>query len=250
MVAMSGFLAVVLRDLMRFWKERIRLATGLLQPLLYLFVLGSGLGASSALGGSQYVRYIFPGVLGLSLLFTSAYSAITIVFDREIGFLKAVLVAPVSRPTIALGKVVSGAIQALSQALLLLLFSPLVGLWLGPRELLELVLSMAGCAMAFSGLGVAVAARFSSVEVFPVLLNAVLLPMFFLSGALFPLSRAPVWLQRLAHFDPVAYGIDLMRGALLGEFFFSPFISLAVLGGFLLAVTWASVRAFERGEEI
>jgi ABC-2 type transport system permease protein len=247
---MSGFLAVVLRDLKRFWLDRVRLITGLLQPLLYLFVLGSGLGASSALGGPQFLRYIFPGVVGLSLLFTSAFSAISIVFDREMGFLKAVLVAPVPRRTIALGKVVSGALQAMSQASLLLLFTPLVGLFLGPGELIRLLLAMTVCGLVFSGLGVAVAARFSSVEVFPVLLNAVLLPMFFLSGALFPLDRAPGWLQTLSHFDPVAYGIDLMRGALLGKFFFSPLVAAAVLGGFLAAVLWASVRAFERGEEI
>lgn len=247
---MNGFLAIVLRDLKRFWIDKIRVLTGLLQPLLYLFVLGSGLGSASRQGGPQYLRYIFPGVLGLSLLFTSAFSAISIVFDRELGFLKAILVAPLSRRTVALGKIASGAAQALLQAGLLLFLTPLLGLSLGPLELLGLVLSMMLCALVFSGLGVAVAARFTSPEVFPVLMNAVLLPMFFLSGALFPLSSAPAWLQSLAHLDPVAYGVDLMRGSVLGQFYFPPALSIAVLAAVLAAVLWSSVRAFEQGEEV
>src|ERR1044071_135201 len=126
-----GIYAVVVLDLKRFWLDRARLLSGLAQPLLYLFVLGAGLGASSRLGGGDYQRYIFPGVLGLSLLFTATFSAITIVFDRQIGFFKAVLVAPVPRTAIAIGKIVAGALQALAQAIIVLPFAPLAGVPLG-----------------------------------------------------------------------------------------------------------------------
>src|SRR5690349_16991708 len=119
-----GIYAVAVLDLKRFWLDRARMIMGLVQPLLYLFVLGAGIGSSSTLGGN-YQSYIFPGVLGLSMLFTATFAAISIVFDRQIGFFKAVLVAPVSRTAIALGKIGSGAIQAAVQGLIVLPFAPL-----------------------------------------------------------------------------------------------------------------------------
>ena len=246
---MKGMLAVIVLDLKRLWADRIRLISSLIQPLLYLFVLGSGLGASSVLGGRGYLHYIFPGVIGLSLLFSSVFAAMLIVFDRQIGFLKAVLVAPVSRTAIALGKILSGALQASIPALILLLLMPLLGLHIGLLRLLALLGTMALAAITFSALGVATAARFRSTIVFPIISNAVLLPMFFLSGALFPLANAPYWLRLLAHLDPVAYAVDLMRGAMLGKTFFPPLLSLTVLVGFIIVLTWLATRVFASGED-
>ena len=246
---MRGLIAVILLDLKRLWVDRVRLATSLIQPLLYLFVLGSGLGASSVMGGRGYLRYIYPGVLGLSLLFSSVFAAMLIVFDRQIGFLKAVLVAPVPRVSIALGKVLSGALQALVPATLLLLLIPVIGLGLSPLRFVELVAAMWLAALTFSGLGVATAARFRSTTVFPIIGNAVLLPLFFLSGALYPLDRAPPWLRMLAHADPVAYAVDLMRGAVIGRYAYPPALSVAVLVGFVVVLTWLATRVFAAGED-
>jgi ABC-2 type transport system permease protein len=244
-----GVYAVVVLDLKRFWLDRARLIAGLAQPLLYLFVLGAGLGASSRLGGGDYQRYIFPGVLGLSLLFTATFAAISIVFDRQIGFFKAVLVAPVPRPAIAFGKIIAGAAQAFAQAAIVLPFAPFVGVRLGFLETLVLLGAMALGSLTFSAIGVAFAARFTSTTVFPIVSNAVLLPMFFLSGALYPLTAAPPWMKIAAHFDPVAYAVDLMRGALLGTYFFPVPLSLAALVMVIAALAWASVRVFNRGED-
>jgi len=246
---MNGVAAIVVLDLKRLWVDRIRLVSSLIQPLLYLFVLGSGLGASSVMGRAGYLKFIFPGVVGLSLLFSGVFAAILIVFDRQMGFFKAVLVAPLPRWSIAIGKVISGALQALAPALVLLLFMPLLGLVPGWLELLELILAMAAAAVTFSALGVAVAARFHSTTVFPIISNAILLPMFFLSGALFPLEAAPYWLQVAAHVDPVAYAIDLMRGALLGRTYFPLWLGLPVLTGFIALLTWLSTRVFASGED-
>lgn len=246
---MNGVAAIVVLDLKRLWVDRIRLVSSLIQPLLYLFVLGSGLGASSVMGRAGYLKFIFPGVVGLSLLFSGVFAAILIVFDRQMGFFKAVLVAPLPRWSIAIGKVISGALQALAPALVLLLFMPLLGLVPGWLELLELILAMAAAAVTFSALGVAVAARFHSTTVFPIISNAILLPMFFLSGALFPLEAAPHWLQVAAHVDPVAYAIDLMRGALLGRTYFPLWLGLPVLTGFIALLTWLSTRVFASGED-
>jgi len=244
-----GIYAVVVLDLKRFWLERARLVAGLAQPLLYLFVLGAGLGASSRLGGGDYQRYIFPGVLALSLLFTATFAAITIVFDRQIGFFKAVLVAPVPRSAIALGKIAAGALQAFAQGLIVLPFAPLAGVRFGVAEAAELIGAMLLAAVTFSAIGVAFASRFTSTTVFPIVSNAVLLPMFFLSGALYPLAVAPPWMQAAAHFDPVAYAVDLMRGSLLGKFFFPVPLSLAVLAVVITLLAWAAVRVFNRGED-
>ena len=246
---MRGLFAVIMLDLKRLWVDRVRLVSSLIQPLLYLFVLGSGLGASSKMGGSGYLHYIYPGVLGLSLLFSSVFAAMLIVFDRQIGFLKAVLVAPVPRVAIALGKVLSGAIQALVPATILLLLLPLLGMDLSLLALLELIGTMILAAVTFSALGVATAARFRSTTVFPIISNAVLLPMFFLSGALYPLDSAPTWLRWLAHIDPVAYAVDLMRGAILDRYAYPPLLSLAVLLGFIVVLTWLATRVFAAGED-
>lgn len=245
---MRGIYAVVVLDLKRFWLDKTRLVTGLLQPLLYLFVLGAGIGSSSQLGG-KYQGFIFPGVLGLSMLFTATFAAISIVFDRQIGFFKAVLVAPVPRPAIAFGKILAGGIQAAVQGLIILPFAPLAGVPLGVRAVIELLGAMTLAAMTFSAIGVAFASRFTSVTVFPIVSNAVLLPLFFLSGALYPLTLAPNWMRLAAHADPVAYAVDLMRGALGGEFFFSPWLSIAVLGGVIAALTASAVKVFNRGED-
>ena len=244
-----GIYAVVVLDLTRFWLDRARLVTGLIQPLLYLFVLGAGLGASSRLGGGDYQRYIFPGVLALSLLFTATFAAISIVFDRQIGFFKAVLVSPVPRSAVAIGKILAGAAQAFVQALIVLPFAPFVGVHLGFVETVILIGAMALAALTFAAIGVAFACRFTSTTVFPIVSNAVLLPMFFLSGALYPLRAAPPWMQAATYFDPVAYAVDLMRGSLLGEFYFRVPLSLVVLAVIIALLAWSAVRVFNRGED-
>jgi ABC-2 type transport system permease protein len=246
---MRGIAAIVILDLKRAWVDRTRLVAGLVQPLLYLFVLGAGIGASSRMGGLDYRRFIFPGTMGLSLLFSASFAAIAIVFDRQIGFFKAVLVAPIPRPAIAVGKIVAGALQALVQGMILLPFAPLAGASLSPLETVEMIGAMALAAVTFSTIGVAIACRFSSTTVFPVVSNAVLLPMFFLSGGLYPLRAAPGWMQVAAHFDPVAYAVDLMRGSVLGEFYFPVPLSLGALALTVVVLASSAVRVFNRGED-
>jgi ABC-2 type transport system permease protein len=201
------------------------------------------------MGGAAYQRSIFPGVMGLTLLFTAVFMAISIVFDRQIGFFKAVLVSPLPRSAIAYGKITSGAIQAFIQGLILLPFAPLVGIHPSVVTIAAMLAAMALAAMTFSSIGVAVASRFTSTTVFPIISNTIILPMYFLSGALYPLGAAPHVMQIAAHFDPVAYAVDLMRGALLGNFFFPPLLSLAILVGINLILGSLAVRVFSRGED-
>jgi ABC-2 type transport system permease protein len=247
---LPGFLALILCEQKRFWQDPVRIGGRMIQPLLYLVALGAGFGRASMLGEAAYPAYIFPGVLAISLLNTATYSATNLVFERETGLFKAVLVAPVSRRTIAAGKVSACALLAWLQSLPLLLAAPWLGLRPGPLALGELLLAMLLSALVFAAIGVAVASRLSSTLAFPIVSNAVMLPMFFAGGALFPLGPAPRWLQGLALVDPVAYSVDLMRGTLLGKFFFHPLLSLGGLSLSLVLLLHFSVQAFERGEDI
>ena len=243
---MNTVLAVVCFDLKRFWASPLRILFGLTQPLLYLFVLGAALRSGTYAEVSGYQAYIFPGIIGLSLMFTAISAAVGIVHDRQTGLLNALLVSPASRIEIAAGKICAGALVAWVQSLLLLPFSPMIGIGLTAPRLALLLLAMAFAALAFSALGLALALPFRSVIVFPVVSNALLLPMFFLSGGLYPLDLAPGWIRLAAAYDPAAYGVDLMRGVLTTQFVIAPASSIAVLAVCLAAASGFVVRGISR----
>lgn len=243
---MSNVLAIIWFDLKRFWASPLRILFGLAQPLLYLFVLGAALRAGTYAEVSGYQAYIFPGVVALSLMFTAISAAVAIVHDRQTGFLNALLVSPMGRFEIAAGKISAGAVVAWAQSLLLLPFSPTIGIGLTAPRLALLVIAMAFAALAFSALGLALALPFRSVIVFPVMSNALLLPMFFLSGGLYPLDLAPDWIRFAAAYDPAAYGVDLMRGVLTTQFVIAPARSVATLAACLVVAGWLVVRRISR----
>ena len=213
------------RDLVRFWRDRTRVVGALVQPLLFLVILGTGL--SSALRGAggtgggfraglDYTTFIYPGIIGMAVLFTSIFSAMSIVWDREFGFLKEVLVAPIDRSAIAIGKALGGSTQAMVQGVILLLLAPVVGVTLTPLAVLELIPLIFGLAFALTTLGVVLAAGMKSMQGFQAVLNFLMMPIFFLSGALFPLANLPWWMTGLTRIDPAAYGIDPIRRVILG----------------------------------
>lgn len=243
---MSNVLAIVWFDLKRFWASPLRILLGLTQPLLYLFVLGAALRSGTYAEVSGYQAYIFPGVVGLSLMFTAISAAVGIVHDRQTGLLRALLVSPVKRFEIAAGKICAGAVVAWVQSTLLLPFAPTLGIGLTMPRLAFLVVAMALASLAFSALGLALALPFQSVIVFPVVSNTLLLPMFFLSGALYPLDLAPDWIRHIAVFDPAAYAVDLMRGVLTMQFVVAPARSVATLAACLIAAGWLVVRRISR----
>ena len=212
------------RDLLRYWRDRFRLLASLAQPLLYLVIFGTGLSASlrglgGGLGGAtsvNYVQFIYPGIIGMAVLFTSIFSAMSIVWDREFGFLKEVLVAPIDRSAIAIGKALGGSTQAMVQGMILLLLAPVAGVTLTPLAILELIPLIFALAFALTTLGVVLAAGMKSMQGFQAVLNFLMMPIFFLSGALFPLTNLPWWMTALTRIDPAAYGIDPIRRVILG----------------------------------
>ncbi len=208
--------AVWLRDVIRFTAERVRFLGAIGQPLIYLAVMGTGFGAtfrSTAVPvGFSYRAFMFPGILGMTVLFTSLFSAISIIWDREFGFLKEILVAPVSRGSIVLGKALGGATIASAQGTLLLVLSPLVGVHLGAAQVVRLWVVMFVMAFALTSLGLTIASRMTSMEGFQVVMNFLIVPMWLLSGAFFPLRGVPGWMAAVMRVDPLTYGVDALRG--------------------------------------
>ncbi len=200
------------RELIRFLRNRIRIVTSLVQPALFLFVLGGGLSPAMASGGGpDYQTFVFPGILSMTILFTAVFSAISIVWDREFGFLREMLVAPVSRGSIVVGKCLGGATVATLQGMIVLLLAGFVGVPYSPVLLAELVGIMALTAFAMTSVGVLVAASIEQMESFQAIMQFLVMPMFFLSGALFPSSGLPSWLAALETVNPLSYAVDPMR---------------------------------------
>jgi ABC-2 type transport system permease protein len=247
------------RDILRFSRNRARILASLGQPLLFLFVFGSGLSpAMGAMAGGtlDFKQFMFPGILAMAVLFTAIFAAVSIVWDREFGFLKEVMVAPVSRIAVALGKLAGGATVAMFQGSLVLLFAPVLGIKLSLDQAVILIGLMLLLAVMMSALGILVAARQRSMEGFQVIMNFLMLPMFFLSGAFFPLNGVPIWMELLAKADPVTYGVDPLRQVALRESVPQVFLDtlrlhpiatdVAVMAGFSLVFLVPAVWLFSK----
>ncbi len=204
------------RDLIRFWHDKPRMLASILQPMLYLFVLGTGMGASMRPSESIDLRvFLYPGVMAMSTLFTCFFSAGSIVWDREFGFMREMLVAPVRRGSIVVGKALGGATAGMFQGVVVLLLGPLVGVHFTPLLVITLIAELGFLAFAITSIGVLVAVRIHSFQAFMALVQIIIMPMFFLSGALFPMRGLPTWLNVSALLDPLTYAVDPMRRAVL-----------------------------------
>ncbi|HVL81755.1 MAG TPA: ABC transporter permease [Actinomycetota bacterium] len=244
------------REMIRFFRERARVVTSFVQPLLYLLVFGTGLGASvrTAAIGTDYQTFLLPGVIVMTCLFTSMFASVSITWDREFGFLKEILVAPVGRSSIVAGKVAGGATTSSMQGLAILVMAPLIGVSLVPWRVLAVAPILIVFALAINGLGIAIASKISTMQGFMVVMNFITLPLFFLSGALFPLDTVPAWLRTLAYLDPAAYAVDAIRRTLLGipaqiRIGGEPvpiLAEVAVLGVFGAVMVLLAARGFDR----
>ena len=238
-----------LRDLKRYWYDKARIFASLGQPILFLFVLGTALSPNfSGPGGINFSEFIFPGIISLTVLFTSIFSAISIVWDREFGFLKEVLVAPVSRWSIVAGKALGGSTVAVIQGAIMLMLAPLVGVKLSLLIVLQSLAVMLAIALSITALGIVIAARMKEMEGFQMVVNFVIMPIFFLSGALFPLDRLPSWLTLLTRLDPLTYGVDMLRGVMIGFHSFHYLLDLTVVATFTFVMFLISVIEFNVAE--
>ncbi len=202
------------REVVRFVRQRNRIVGALGTPFVFWLLIGSGLGSSfrsATLGGEHYLEYSFPGTLALILLFTSIFSTISIIEDRQVGFLQAVLVAPVPRSAITLGKIMGGTLLALVQALIFVLLAPTVGISLSLEKLLALTAILFLVAFALTAVGFLIAWKMDSTQGFHAIMNLLLMPMWLLSGAFFPASGAPAWIKGVINANPLTYGVGAVR---------------------------------------
>jgi ABC-2 type transport system permease protein len=242
---------LTLREIKRFLRDRARIIISFVQPLLWLVVFAAGFGARVAIPGIEYQQYIFPGIIGQTLLFTSMFMGVSVIWDKEFGFMKEILVAPVSRFTIFLGKMFGDSTAAMLQGIIVFAFGFLLGIPFDPASLLVALPIMLLITFGLVSLGLIIASFIGSLENFGAVQTFVNLPLFFLSGALFPITGpgTPEWLALAAQFNPLTYGIDALRTVIIGAAWTSMhplYIDVAVVAGFDLAMIAIGTWAFSR----
>jgi ABC-2 type transport system permease protein len=245
---MSAVYILWLRELKRYSRSRAQVIASLGQPLLYLLVLGFGLGpVFQKAGQGSYLQFVAPGVIGMSVLFTSIFSGIGLLWDRQFGFLKETLVAPVPRLQIMVGRTLGGATVSIFQGLLVLTVCLIAGFRPAHIALLPLALMfMLLVAMVFAALGTAIGSTLTNMQGFQLIMNFLVMPIFFLSGALFPLSNLPRGLAAAVRIDPLTYGIDGLRGALIGASHFSVLTNVSVLAATAAAFLALGAYSFSK----
>jgi ABC-2 type transport system permease protein len=255
MTELRGFYTLCLRELKRYLRDRTRIVSSFVQPLLWLVIFGVGLG--TALGGTQipgltYQQLIFPGIIGQTLLFTAMFIGISVIWDREFGFMKEILVAPISRMTVFLGKMVGDSLSALIQGIIVLVLGLALGISISPLAFLAALPVMLLLTFGLVSIGLIVASFMGSLESFGAIQSFINLPLFFLSGALFPIKSLPDWMQIVSQVNPLSYGVDALRHIILGSSWTTSLqlqplmVDLTVVGVFdivMIAIgTWAFTR--------
>lgn len=229
---MGAIYILWLRELKRYVRSRAQIIASLAQPMLYLLVLGFGLGpVFQQSGNGSYIQFVAPGVVGMSILFTAIFSGIGLLFDRQFGFLKETLVAPVPRIIVMIGRTLGGATVAMIQGTLILVVCVIAGF--RPVNWTTVPLAfvfMALTAIVFCGLGTAIGSLLQDMQGFQLIMNFIVMPIFFLSGALFPLTNLPKILDIATKLDPLSYGVDGLRGALIGITHYGLVTNVSALG--------------------
>ena len=243
-----------LREMKRLRRSKSRIVGMAALPLFFLVGLGYGMGSvriGGAGGGVSYLQFLVPGVVGMTMLFAASFGGLSVLWDRQFGFLKEILVTPVDRVSIVLGRMAGSVTTALIQGVLILAVSAVVGF--RPDGVLGLVPALGFMALigtTFVGLGLLLASRIDDVQAFNLLFNFVLLPLLFLSGAIYPIENLPSVAVYLAYANPLTYGVDGLRGVLVGVSTFDPLLDFVVMVGFAAALVVAGAVAFDRSSAV
>jgi ABC-2 type transport system permease protein len=239
--------ALWLRELKRYSRSRPQILASLGQPMMYLLVLGFGLGpVFEKAGQGNYLRFVAPGVIAMTILFSSIFSGVGLLWDRQFGFLKETLVAPVPRLQIMIGRTLGGATTASLQGTLVLIVCLIAGFRPDLGGVLLGLLFMLLIAIVFAALGTIIGSSLKDMQGFQLIMNFLVMPLFFLSGALYPLAGLPTALTVLTHLDPLSYGVDGLRGAFIDVTHFGVLTDLAILGALAACFLALGARAFAR----
>lgn len=247
---MNAIYILWLRQLIRYFRSKSRIVGSLAQPLLFLLALGFGFGPIySKAGGGNYIQFLVPGIVGMSIMFTAVFMGIEMIWDRKFGFLKETMVAPVSRFNIMLGRILGGATVAALQGVLVMVISIIIGFRLDNWLLvIPAIVVMFLIALIFTTLGTAIASIMEDMQGFQLIVNFLIMPMFFLSGALFPLTGLPTAVTAISLADPLSYGVDALRGILLGASHISMPINIVVTVGVWAILLGIGAILFSRME--
>ncbi len=215
---LRGVYTIWYRDVLRFWHDKMRMVGSMMFPLLFLFVFGSGLGARMGfLGpGIDFAQFMFPGIIGMTVFMSSFMAGVSVVWDREFGFLKEVLVAPIGRASVVIGKTLGASTVALLQGIIILLFAPLIGVSFSASTIIKLLPLMLLLSASMGSLGILLATRIRSMEAFQAVMQMLMFPMVFLSGVFFPPQGLPAWMNVLVKINPATYGVAPIRQVVLG----------------------------------
>ncbi len=245
MSELTGLYAIWEREFKIFLREKSRIITTIISPLMWLFIFGGGLGSSFSVGNFNYQLFLYPGVVVMSVLFSSIFYGSYVVWDKRLDFLKEVLVAPINRVTIFFGKVLGGVTDAVLQATIIMILAPLFGISFGLQFLLIYVFLFI-LIVGLVSIGLTIGSMMESPEGFGLIVSFVNFPLFFLSGALFPLNNLPEWLTVFTRLDPVTYGVDAIRSLMIGVSTFGLAFDFLVLIGFGLLMIGIGTFAFRR----
>ena len=254
MINRTAIYVLWLREMKRFMRAKSRVLGMISRPLFFLIFLGLGfrkIPITELTGNIDYIEFLVPGIIGMAMLFSSVSAGISLLWDREFGFLKEIMVAPVSRISIVLGRIAGGTTTGLIQSLLILFVSFLMGFKLrGIFPLLSSIVFMVLIAITFIGLGLIFASKMKDIHGFGVIMNFIIFPLFFLSGALFPLKNLPKWIQYISYINPLTYGVDGLRGVLTGVSSWPPIFNLVICIGFSTVMVLLGAYLFEKSEDV
>ncbi len=243
-----------LREMKRFFRAKSRVFGTMAMPLLFLVFLGFGFGRMNVPGVSKhidYINFLVPGIIGMSLLFTSTFAGLSVLWDREFGFLKEIMIAPVSRVSIAVGRIAGGISTSLLQGISILLVSLLLGFKIkGFFPFVFSILFMALVSATFVAIGLGIASQMKDIHGFSLIMNFLIFPLFFLSGALYPIQNLPKIVRSFSYIDPLTYGVDGLRGFLVGASHFSLFFDILAISVFSILTIIISAYLFERSEAV
>lgn len=229
-----GMWVISYRELLRFIQERSRVLSSFAMPLLFLVIFGAGFNriVGTLTPGVNFIQFMYPGIIAMTVLTNSIMSGLSVVWDREFGFLKEILVAPLGRSGIVLGKAAGSATVAVIQGIIMLVLTPLVGVSLSPMLVLMLVPMLIVISVSLSGLGVLIASRMRSQQGFHIVVQLIVFPLIFLSGVFFPVNSVPTWLEVISKINPLTYGVDAIRQLFLGN-------SVGAMGGAVVQGNYA-----------
>jgi ABC-2 type transport system permease protein len=210
---------VAYRELLRFISQRSRMFSSLAMPLLFLVIFGAGFNRmiGTMTPGVDFIQFMYPGIIAMTVLMNSVMSGLSVVWDREFGFLKEILVAPLGRSGIVLGKAIGGAAVAIMQGIVMLVLAPILGVSLSLLMVIKLIPILMVISVSLSGLGILVASRMRSQQGFQIIVQIIIMPLIFLSGVFFPVNNVPGWLELVSKINPLTYGVDAIRQLFLGE---------------------------------